>query len=989
MPPDGPLPLVGRQEELAVLLDALASAADSRGGAVLVTGEAGTGKSRLMVALRDEAVRRGARVLQGGCFDSAGELIPYGPFLEWLRDLDDDPPADELRPRVQELTSFLLGRHELQADRANAGRYGRASAFELALDLLTRLDADRPVVLVVEDVHWVDQSSLDLLTFLARGVERRRVLIVLTARQDASARSSATRRTLLELVRSDRLRRLALARLPEQAMEELVTQAAAGSLSPDQRSQIVARAEGNAFFALELLGHVRQTGRPGIPDTVRESVLGRLAGLSAAAKRVLHLAAVGRSRLSYDLLERAFGAGHGELDPALRSAVEAGLLRVVDDGDYAFPHALVRDVVHGDMLPGERRRCHEALAQAGQGEQGDALAVTEQAFHWREAGRWPEALRAAVRAGEAAERSSAYPETAEQYGRALALWERVDDPEGWAGCDRVDIEVRAADALRWAGHPDRALALVDARRKALVAGADDRVAARLLERAGRYHWELGDTTAALSAYEQASQHLSGQAPSALRASALAARATGLILLSRFQSALEVCDSALREARLAQAHSVEAHALATAGVALAMTGRVDDGIAALHQGRTMAERSGDVEVLCRAYSNLSWVLEQAGRVPEALAASQDGMRATAERGLLHTAGVPLLNNAASQLVLLGRWEEAEALARDCLGRPGMARFAAFLHLLCAETATGRGDVAEAERDLAQAGAEAGPRTEPPFAGPLLAVQAELALWRDAPELARRHVTEGLALVGDSEHREAVLRLCALGARAVADLTTSRPSLPATERAGSQRLLALVQTSLGTAGPGSGALPQVAAWGATAAAELSRVDGGSDPEAWTAARDRWEELGFPYQHGYACFRLAEALAHRRALTAAAGPLAVAAATAQSLGAAPLGSAVEALRRRAGLRLAGPPPPVPAVEQPPDDFGLTAREMDVLRALVEGRTNRQIARRLFITEKTTEIHVSRILAKLGVRNRLQAAAVAHSRRLVDPPQPLVDTE
>ena len=301
MPPDGRSPLVGRQDELALLLAALEAARDGRGSAYLVTGEAGIGKSRLIAELRTVARSAGATVLQGGCFDTAGELIPYGPIVEAVRDLPVPPSDGELPLLLDELTDFLLGRHGLQADPAVAGRFGRARAYELLLDVLTRLSAQAPVVLVVEDLHWVDQSSLDLLAFLARGIGRRRVLLVLTARHDES--SAAVRRTVVELLRAEHLSRIALSRLPDASMEALVDGSATSPLPPQVRRHLLDRADGNAFFALELLAAVERTASLAIPETVREAVLGRLAALSPAAQRVVRLAATGQQRLSAEVLE--------------------------------------------------------------------------------------------------------------------------------------------------------------------------------------------------------------------------------------------------------------------------------------------------------------------------------------------------------------------------------------------------------------------------------------------------------------------------------------------------------------------------------------------------------------------------------------------------------------------------------------------------------------------------------------------------------------
>jgi DNA-binding CsgD family transcriptional regulator len=266
-------------------------------------------------------------------------------------------------------------------------------------------------------------------------------------------------------------------------------------------------------------------------------------------------------------------------------------------------------------------------------------------------------------------------------------------------------------------------------------------------------------------------------------------------------------------------------------------------------------------------------------------------------------------------------------------------------------------------------------EPQRSGPLYAGLAELALWRGDPDHAKAVVAEALPLVaGDPRYGAPVW---ALGVRVEADraeLARARqPGRPGGDDGTAKALLEDLRQA--ATGPIVGGIPELAAWHALGLAERSRLDRRPDPAAWAAAVAAWERLGQPYRAAYAGFRHAEALMASGDRDAAATALGGAAEITGRLGARPLHDEVTALARRARLDL-GPtaPPPQEAAPGPAGELGLTPRELEVLGLVAAGRSNRQIAQALFISPKTASVHVSNILAKLGVATRVEAAAVAH---------------
>jgi DNA-binding CsgD family transcriptional regulator len=405
------------------------------------------------------------------------------------------------------------------------------------------------------------------------------------------------------------------------------------------------------------------------------------------------------------------------------------------------------------------------------------------------------------------------------------------------------------------------------------------------------------------------------------------------------------------------------------------------VAPLQQARRIAEELGDGALLIDVFAFLPQAVESAGRTGEALALVLEGIshRLVAER--THRA---FLSAYAGFLCLkLGRWDEADRHLARALASARMPSMPA-LHARAwrAKLETGRGQFATAQRLLDEAERNFAHHRTPQFGG-WFEERATLAIWQGRPAEAADAARRGLEWVAGAEEQAVVRVLLSLGLRAEADRAERarargrQGEADAAARAGAELLARLRRLAAAEAPE-----PETSVSAVTGEAELSRLEGQSDPERWAAAATGWEELSQPYPAAYARWRQAEALLARRGSRAeATGALRRAHRTVERLGAAPLRHEVEDLARRARVDLAEPRPEAePAPARPAEPFGLTPREREVLVLLADGRTNSQIAMALFISVKTVGIHVSNILAKLGVTSRVEAAAVAHRGGLVD---------
>jgi DNA-binding CsgD family transcriptional regulator/tetratricopeptide (TPR) repeat protein len=955
--------LVGRADELKWLSAALAEARDGRPAVALVAGEAGVGKTRLVEELIREAGDSGARVLVGGCVELGGEGFPFAPVVDALRTLVADLPPqqlDEVLGSARDDLSRLLPELSTAAARPeSAGEFGRSRMFELLLAVFTRVAADRPLVLVIEDLHWADRSTLDLVVFFARSLRNTPVLLVLSYRSDEVDRRHPLRPVLALLERMRQVVRVQLDRFDRPAVAEQL----AGILGHEADGPLVTEvftwSEGNPFLVEEVL-ELREKGS--MASSLSNVLLDRVERLSDSGRRVVRVAAAGGHRVQHLLVAEVADMPEDELAAGLREAVENHVMTVDHNGrGYAFRHVLTREAVYDDMLPGELVPLHRAYAAALSANPSLAAGfpAAGEAYHWFAAHDLPRALPAAVLAARQAASAFAFSEAEQHARRALEIWPTIPEPEQQAAITHVELLELASLATSAAGDDSRADAYLEQALEEIDRGAAPATAAVLMARRAMLQFQAGRADP-LPQLQAALALLPEGEPTRERAVVLAALARCVMLTTPTAEADGVGPQAVAAARAAGCEREEASSLTSLGTSLTYRGEIEAGISSLREALAIARRIGDVEEASRAYINLSDSLAAVGRHEEALATSVEGLTFSERAGLARSRGAFQAGNLADSLIRLGRWAEARERCDETLMLDPVGLAGANLHCALAELAAFQGRPSEFQAELATVRRVAGTDAGEQYEMPLAYVEAVVA--RDAGDLETAATLVDRSLSGD----EAV--------------EFPRYGWPlAWLRARLARERGLLPPPLSALGSLAVAAPADAAYRAMVEAEAA--DGEDGVRAWGFAVERWRLAGEPFPLAQSLLRLGVGLVEAQDRDAAADALAEAGTIGARLGAAPLVAEVESLARRARLPRrtasagAGAGPELDA-RLP----ALTHREVDVLRLVAEGQSNSQIAAALYISPKTVSVHVTNVLAKLGVANRREAAAVAYRAGLLE---------
>ena len=866
--------------------------------------------------------------------------------------------------------------------------FAQSRLFESMLRFLDRLAHEQPVVLIIEDIHWADRSTLDLLMFLARMVRHERLLVVATYRSNELYPQHPLQMALAELYRSRRLERLELPPFDREDLGLLLGGILGRPLSPATVQRIFGRSDGNAFLAEELLAAERDHPEQELPRRLKGILLARIAALAEDTTHVLRLIATVGRPIEHHLLAAAAQLPETRLLAATREAVDRQVLRTERDA-YAYRHALLQQAVYSELLPGERLQLHAAVAVALSDDPHAGArreTAAELAHHWYMAHDCPRALTHSIAAARAAAEVLGFTEAHQHYERAFSLWDQVHDAQDQAGLRLSELQLEAAEAAGWAGLAERAATLIQAALAEMGSQVEPTQAAVLRARMAEWLWDAGDTKTALATYEEASRLVANDPPSVGKARVLAGHATELMRQGQFSASRRLSEEAIEVARAVGAQAEEGRALNTLGCDLSELGDPEAGISALRRALMLSERAGRFDDVHRAYLNLSTVLDDdAGRPQEALQVLQQGLERLRELGLeLALPSNTLRTNLAATLWYMGRWREAEEVLNETQTKDVPARFALQLPMLRARLhlAHGQFDLA---REYAQAAAQiAGQLIDSVSQSSLQRFLAELAIWQGDHAGAPSAAAKALQYLTTDDHSYAI-RVCDIGLRAEADAAErardrgARASEVAEIHATGEQLLGYARESLARLG---GKHSMARAHAAGCEAEFTRLELRSDPEQWGTVTAAWDAIIGPYEAAYARWRQAEAVLTRRA-PGAATVLQKAYKTTVELGEVPLRNELERLSRRARIDLQPPSakPPTTSPERMAKAAALTPREQEVLRNLVEGRTNRQIARALFISEKTASVHVSNIMSKLGAANRSEAAAIAHRLRLLEP--------
>src|SRR5689334_10162485 len=987
---------VGRREEIESLAALLLRAADGEPGFAIVAGEAGVGKTRLVTELAGQAADSGFAVLAGHCVELGAEGLPLAPLIDALRTLARTTAraelADVLGPArrglgrlLPELDPGALLAEDRGSDPAADG-VQVSQLLELVLGMLGRLSARRPLLLVLEDLHWSDQSTRELVSFLIRSLRGVRVVLLATYRSDELNRRHPLRPLLaswerLRTVQHVELRRFEPGEVATQLSAILGTEPGAGLVD-----LVFDRSGGNAYLVEELAGVLRGGGDPAdLPPSLADVLLSRVDALSAGAQRLLRTAAVAGRSVTDKLLAEVAGIGDAEFYAGLREAVESHLLVVDHTGrSYAFRHALTRDAVYEDMLPGERGGLHAAYGEAltrdpdlAGTEVGSAGAAVPAALahHWYAALDLPRALPASIAAARHALITFAPAEAQRHLERALEIWPRVPDAEERTGLDQAEVTVLAGDAAYQAGAIDRSLSLFEQALAGLPAAGDAVRRALVLDRRARALRDTGREAESVATLEEALALLPADEVTRAHAVVLSSLANSVWRANDLDATMTLATRAVQAAREVGAVQQEADSSITLGSARCYlsAAEADAGLDELRAGLALATGIGAHFTALRAYVNISDVLELHGRHEEAAQAAREGMELAGRVGLARSLGSFLVGNLMESLLRLGRWREADELAAQALNTMPEGVFAATVLQLRAELASMTGQYADADEGVRAARRALGQTRDEQYALTLLYADALTAFGRGDLDAARRLTAEGLADYADATSGRYIWPLLWLAARTEADDATRardrREAVPDGAAARSGELASLA---------GNLPVPNAASRGyqALVGAELARAAGRDDVSSWSAAATVWQEAAEPYPLAYTTLRLAEAAVAAADREAAGRGVREAYALARRVGAAPIADEAAALARRTRLPLDEPAAEVAAAPaaDPLARFGLTEREREILELLAAGRSNPQIAESLFISPKTASVHVSNILAKLGVDSRVEAAAVAH---------------
>jgi DNA-binding CsgD family transcriptional regulator/tetratricopeptide (TPR) repeat protein len=991
-------PMIGRGAELSRLLElvGLADGAATTPGAVrvanavVISGDAGVGKSRMLAELRDHAVRADWQVLIGHCLDFGDSALPYLPFTEAFGRLAaEEPELSERLVRTHPAVRRLMPGQRLTVD-VSAGSSGesarpnepmdRAGLFASVLAVLDELATASPVLLLLEDLHWADQSTRELLSFLFARQLPDDVHIVATYRSDDLHRKHPLRAAVADWSRLPTVERLPLERLSDRDVRSLVQALHPASLSEATIHTIVERAEGNAFFTEELVAATGRSSRA-LPDDLADVLLLRLDQLGDAARQTLRAASVAGRRVSHELLARVVDLPGAELDRAIRATVDNNLLLPVGTDSYAFRHALLAEAVYEDLLPGERVRLHRAYAAALQ-EPGVRSTAAEIARHARASHDLATAVKASIAAGDEAMSIGGPDEAAEHLERALEMVGDGGDEPLLTPTERVTLAVKAAEAVATAGHTLRSVQLLVEQLAILRDEVDDLDRARLLYALATAALVVDTDLDVLGTVDKALALVPAEPPTPLRAQLLSTQARVLVAFGREAQAVEAANEALAMGQELRVPGVIVDATTTLTRMDERSGDPENSQRRLLEIVSKARANDDPANELRALHNIGSVLFENGRINDARQAYATAMDRALELGrpwAPYGMEARLMGGIAAYVA--GDWDDSVRILDRASNSPPPPAEAALASAVLQVHAS-RGD-----RSALDTYAHLRPLWDTDGLFLILTGMALIDLHGDHGDLdasiaAHDATVEAVSRLWESSFFLARVRLSAL---MVGQLASSAAGASADEREAMVERggeLAEIAEEAYARGLRRWKVvgPEGQAWMLRLRAEQARLlwsAGSADaPEQKELIRG-WEDAVDAFAAFHHVFEVARSQARLAAILRATGDaagarphLSAARTTAEQLKAEPMLAELRSLGSTAPRR----------ADADGNDTRLTTREREILGLVAQGRTNGEIGKQLFISTKTVSVHVSNILAKLGASGRTEAAAIARRDGLLD---------
>jgi DNA-binding NarL/FixJ family response regulator/tetratricopeptide (TPR) repeat protein len=997
---------IGRSAELAMLDEALEAAAQGHTTTVLIGGDAGVGKTRLLQTWNEHARERGANVVTGSCLD-LGESGPgYTAIVEALRELIEGLGSDDINELLGPDRSILSRVVPEVATDGNEREFlqplAQTRVFDRIVDLFDRASRRSPLVLHLEDLHWADPSTRAFIVYLVEMSKTANLLITGTYRAEETGRDHPFSAVLEQVLRRPGVLNLQLSPFDRDETREQLVGILGRPPSNALLDAVVQRSEGNALFTEELIaiGDIDAD----LPRSIAKALAARSAGMPPTAGTILRVASVAGRTVSYGVLRASMALPEDELADALRSVVRANIMEPSHAGEgYRFRHALLQEAIYQDTLPGERRRLHAIVAQALEGGADQSIDQLDLpsllAHHWHEAREFDHALAASIDAGDLAARRSAHREALQHFERAVELWNRVPEAQVQARMGLADLLQRATREASLAGEPGRAVALGRQGLAQLDIHGDPALRARVLDdlsfsldqltkedEAEALELELADMdTATLPAVEQML--------------VLDARSR----LFRFKhgdhaAARTAADEMLAVARTTGDEDLVAQAQLAVGCSLGDMQDFDGAIERAGFASELAMRAGDAELVCRAQREVFEALWQTRSYESAIATAREAQRYADRVGLGRSVGPRAAVIEADSLRALGRLSEsAEVVEAALLNDPvGISLLA--LHTLAAELAINLGSLDDAADHLAAARA---PDVTYPR-GFFATISAEFAIAegraddaRDIASATSRRLSAHRPFTGDSED---LWWLVEVGLAAEAERAENARA--ANDEAARLEASAAGNTLIGYLDDvrrlrEKTGIPDIGKHRGREAlidGHLARIEGRDDPSLWSAAAAEFPPVSVEALSSR--YRQAEAMLAAKAPRDEVGAVMVDAhAAAVDIGARPIADRFEALARRARIDLNPAPSahasdnemPVPdEIHEPGSDAlrkrGLSDREIEVLTLVASGFSNRQIGDRLFITAKTASVHMSHIRDKLEASSRTDAATIGARLGLPD---------